>query len=934
MNLPRLPGKVRRSISRRQSLLGGGLPLTHSISRTTVSPSTELSPVRYPRSIVFLYAAFLSIPASGDAQVPTPASVLGFEPGADFELANYEQSIDYFQQLDAASDRITMINVGRTSEGRDWWLALISSSENLRDVERYRDIADQLAHPADLDDASALALARRGKAIVDISGGLHASEAAGAQHTIGLAYELVASDEPRIAAIRENVITALWPSLNPDGQTMISDWYLSNVGTQYEVAPMPWLYQKYIGHDNNRDGYMLNMVESRVLSRVWQEWDPQIIHVHHQSSPFPTRIWLPPFAEPIATFAPPLMSRTVNSLGMTMATMLESRGLRGATHMGTGFDAWYPGYVDYLPLLQNQAAFWTETGLYRYATPHFYTLADFPADKRDLRAESLYPSPWEGGWWRIGDAVEYMHVASIAVLDYAAKYREDVLYNRYQSGRDQILKYQAEPPYAYFISQDQRDPVAPVELLRRLAYAGLRVHQLSDPVTHEGLTHPAGTWVLALDQEFGELARQVMGVQTYPDLREYPEGPPEQPYDAAGWTLPYQMDVRVVTATQPLGDDVRAAMQPLTTAPTPWDADVSDASPFDRVGGVGFDSNPVAAAIVPKPGATMGSGSTLFLDPAQNNTFRALNDAWDAGASVAMAGGRYAVENISDSERDRMVSDYALQAALGGSAGTLLPRARLGMYRPWSPSMDEGWTRWLYEQYGFAFTNLRDADVRAGELRSRYDVIVLPSERPNGLMNGFANGSVPGQYVGGLGAEGVRSLAGFVREGGTLVCMSSSADLCIDELNLPVENVVRGLGRGVFFSAGSLLEVRIDVSHPLMAGMPERAKIFFDRSPVFTTKEGFEGAVLAAYEADGSPLLSGYLLGEDHLQGQAAAVDVKHGDGHVVLLGFRPQWRGQPSGTFRTLFNASLFHSEVARSAVGADGFWAPPADTDEEQGN
>ncbi|MGY8777154.1 MAG: M14 family zinc carboxypeptidase, partial [Longimicrobiales bacterium] len=187
-----------------------------------------------------------------------------------------------FQQLDAASDRITMINVGRTSEGRDWWLALISSPENLRDVERYRGIADQLAHPADLDDASALALARSGKAIVDISGGLHASEAAGAQHTIGLAYELVASDEPRIAAIRENVITALWPSLNPDGQTMISDWYLSNVGTQFEVAPMPWLYQKYIGHDNNRDGYMLNMVESRVLSRVWQEWDPQIIHVHHQ----------------------------------------------------------------------------------------------------------------------------------------------------------------------------------------------------------------------------------------------------------------------------------------------------------------------------------------------------------------------------------------------------------------------------------------------------------------------------------------------------------------------------------------------------------------------------------------------------------------------------------------------------------------------------
>ena len=271
----------------------------------------------------------------------------------------------------------------------------------------------------------------------------------------------------------------LWPSLNPDGQTLIADWYAGNVGTPYEVASMPWLYQKYVGHDNNRDAYMLNMIESRVVERVWRDWEPQIIHVHHQSSPFPTRIWLPPFAEPITPRAPALMSRTVNTIGMAMAQLLESRGLPGATHMGTGFDAWYPGYIDYLPLLQNQAAFWTETALYRYATPHFYTLSDFPEDMRDLRAQTLYPSPWTGGWWRLGDAVEYMHVASIAVLDYAAKYREDLLYNRYQSGRDVVARYEAGPPYAYFVKQDQRDPVAPVEMLRRLAYNGIRVSQLT-----------------------------------------------------------------------------------------------------------------------------------------------------------------------------------------------------------------------------------------------------------------------------------------------------------------------------------------------------------------------------------------------------------------------------------------------------------------------
>ena len=366
-----------------------------------------------------LLAAFAAAPSPAlRAQaVPTPASVLGFEPGADFHLATYEQSIAYFQRLDAASDRVMLAKVGRTSFGRDWYVALISSPENLGALERNREIAQRLADPAGLTDEAAHALAHEGRAIVDISGGLHASEVAGAQHTIGLAYELATSEDPRIQAIRDNVIVVLWPSLNPDGQTIVADWYMQNVGTPYEVAPMPMLWQKYIGHDNNRDSYMLNMIESRTLERTWRHWEPQIVYVHHQTAPFPTRIWLPPFADPIAPRVPPLMSREVNTIGMTIAQMLESRGLPGATHMGTGFDAWYPGYVDYMPMLQNQAAFWTETALYRYATPHYYTLADFPPSMRDLRPQPLYSSPWTGGWWRLADAVQYMHVASIAVLD-------------------------------------------------------------------------------------------------------------------------------------------------------------------------------------------------------------------------------------------------------------------------------------------------------------------------------------------------------------------------------------------------------------------------------------------------------------------------------------------------------------------------------------
>ena len=478
----------------------------------------------------FLLFTLLLLGASSHAQVPTPESVLGHRVGADFKLATYEDSLKYFRALAQASDHVRLIELGRTSEGRAWYCALISTPANLAKVERYREISQQLAHPEKLTDDAARQLAREGKVFVHIDGGLHATEVAGAQHTIQLAYDLAAgANTPNIHAMLDNVIVMLWPSLNPDGQTMVAEWYRSNVGTPYEIAPLPKLYQKYVGHDNNRDAYMLNMIESRVVERVWRHWEPQITYVHHQSSPFPTRIWLPPFAEPIAPQVHPLMSRTVNTIGMLIANALEERNQPGATHMGTGFDAWYPGYIDYMPMLQNRAAFWTETALYNYATPHFYTTRDFPRDRAGLRPESLYSSPWKGGWWRLRDAVEYMLTGSMAVIEYAGKYKESVLYNRYQAGRDTIRKYAQEPPYAYFIPQDQRDPVAPVELLRRLAFNGVRVAQLTKATTVEGIAYPAGTWVIPMNQEYAELARQVLDVQKYPDLREHPDGPPEQP---------------------------------------------------------------------------------------------------------------------------------------------------------------------------------------------------------------------------------------------------------------------------------------------------------------------------------------------------------------------------------------------------------------------
>src|SRR4029078_5712171 len=347
--------------------------------------------------------------------------------------------------------------------------------------------------------------------------------------------------------------------INPDGQQMVAEWYMKNVGTPYELSGLPRLYQEYVGHDNNRDAYMLNMIESRAIDPTWRQWEPQIIYVHHQSGPFPTRIWLPPFSEPVGVEAPYVISREVNMIGMAIAKGLEEKGQVGATHMGTAFDAWYPGYIDYAPVFKNIAAFWTETALYQYATPHEYKLEDFPENFRDLRPQSLYSSPWKPGWWHLRDAVDYMETASLSVIEYASRYRESLLLDRYKAGRDQIARGRTDAPFAYVVPQEQRDPVAAVELLRRLAFGGVRVWQLTAPAAIDGTPYPAGTWVIPTDQEFAAVAREVLDVQHYPDRREFPGGPPERPYDAAGWTLPLQMGENVIPGGTPLNAEGTSA---------------------------------------------------------------------------------------------------------------------------------------------------------------------------------------------------------------------------------------------------------------------------------------------------------------------------------------------------------------------------------------
>jgi hypothetical protein len=860
------------------------------------------------RLVLVLLLSGAASAAAQPSRIPTPESVVGFAAGAEHKLATYDQTVEYFKKLDAASDRMMMVEAGTSTQGRTFYFALISSRDNLRKIDRHREIARRLARPEGLSEAQALALAREGRPIVHIDGGLHSTEVAGPQHTMLLAYDLLSkSADPQVARILDNVILMLWPTINPDGHQMVADWYMKNAGTANETLPR--LYQEYVGHDNNRDAYMLNMIESRVLEHTWRQWEPQVIYVQHQSSPFPTRIWLPPFAEPIATHAPFLMSRQVNTIGMAIAQGLEEKGQVGATHMGTGYDAWYAGYVDYTPMFKNIASFWTETALAGLANTREYTIDAFPREYRDLRPQALYTSPWAPGKWSLRDAVDYMETASLSVLDYAARYKENVLLNRYRSGKWQIEKHRKEGPFAYVIPQDQRDKATAVEMLRRLAFGGVRVAALTAPMAIEGETFPAGTWVIPTDQEFIALAREVLDPQVYPDLREFEGGPPEQPYDAAGWTLPMTMGVRVVTVTKPIAEADRAKFRllapdaPLAIKPTPYAASKTDAAPFDSAPGDGFNTHPVAAAIVPPAGAITGTGSHLAIDPTETNAFKAINLAWKANAQVSRAGGRYVISGASDATLNEITASLAIRGERVASAGAAIKKPRLALFEP-PNSMDAGWTKWVLERFGFEFTSVTTPDF-AGNLRDRFDVIVVGDERRGILPAGGFGRAAPSMPTSDDEAR-IKALEAFVRNGGTLVAMSASATAAIDQLKLPVRNALGGLNRQQFFAGGSVMRVTTDPSQPVMAGMPKEADIFVFGSPTFETTAGFDGGVLATYPNEGSPLRSGYLLGDQYLHGKAAALDARLGDGHVILLGFRPQWRGQPFGTFRVLFNAIL----------------------------
>ncbi len=840
--------------------------------------------------------------------IPSPASVLGFQPGEDRRLADWSQITEYFRRLDEASPRVRVLEIGRSTQNRPILMAVITSEENMVRLDRYREITRRLADPRTVaDEAEAERLIAEGRVIVAITCSIHSTEIVGSQMALELAYRLASGTDPETREILERVILLLFPSPNPDGIDIVASWYRRTLGTPYEGTSPPELYHPYTGHDNNRDWFMLTQVETQVITRaLYREWLPQILYDVHQMGSNGARMFVPPFYDPPNPNIDPILLRAVGVIGHHMAWDLAAAGFRGVV-TNAQYDTWWAGGLRTMPYYHNVVGILTEAASARLMTPIALTREQLRGATRGLanplERATNFPDPWPGGVWRPMDILQMELVAARSLLRLAARYRETFLRNFYELGKRALERGRTEEPFAYVIPSDQWDPPTAAHLVNVLMAQGVEVHRARERFTVEGTEYPAGSYVILLEQPRRALAKTLLEIQRYPERRLYPGGPPERPYDVAGWTLPLQMGVRVVEVARPFRAPLERLVEPV--APVGHVRDISEGRGASEVVWLlDTRANRAFSAV----NEILASG--LFRVERLRREVTLQGRTYPAGSFVLSAaeGGRQSraelQRTLQEIARRHGVDFQATRERLPESAP--LARRRIGLYRSWVPSMDEGWTRWVLEQFGFPYRTLRDADIRAGDLRARLDVLILPSDSPREIREGHRPGSYPPEYTGGLGREGVENLKAFVQAGGTLLALGESSDLVLEEFGLPVRNVLRGVPPSEYFCPGSILRVRMNPEHPLAYGMPAEADVYMVGGLAFElTAEGDRAEapeVVARYADD--PLRSGYLLGREKIAGRVALLDIPYGQGRVILVGFRAQHRGQSWGTFKVLFNA------------------------------
>ncbi|MDQ3811802.1 MAG: M14 family metallopeptidase [Chloroflexota bacterium] len=837
--------------------------------------------------------------------IPAPRAVLGFEVGADRTLADWRQIVSYFGALAASSPAVELDTLGATTLGRPFVLATISAPENIRKIEAIRSAQAKLADPRRLSAEEEARLVASQPAVLLVSCNIHATEIASSQMAMELAYRLATNDTLQRAL--RNVVVLLIPSMNPDGEQIVTEWYRGGVGTRWEGGPLPWLYHHYVGHDNNRDWFMITQRETRLVTDLmYRRWFPEVFYDVHQMGNEGARIFVPPFVDPINPNVDPLIVRQIAHIGAEMALALEERGKRGVAD-GVIYDLWWHGGARSTPTRHNMAGVLTEAASVKIATPITQDSTDLKGHARGLpryERRMNFPNPWPGGVWRLRDIVEYELIAAEALVKLASQQREQYVQDFVALGRKAVHLGETEAPYAYVVPSGQRDPGAVDRLIETLRAGGVEVEQAAEDFVAGGRTFRRGSHIVPMAQPYRAHAKDLLEVQHFPKMEQWPGGPVERPYDVAGWTLPLQMGVEVVPMDSLL-PPVRIGRPPNTcrdnhrrTAPVVLDA--RDTRSYLQVvralraGGAA----PIRRATTPvrvQGGEPFPAGTWLLETVPRGGI-----------APLAPAG-----------------SCPVLVSALPRRA-TVVRLPRLALYKPWTANMDEGWTRWLLEQFDFPYTALVDSTVKAGALRDQFDVVLVPDMSLREMREGMSVADVPPRYAGGLGTAGLEALKQFVNAGGTLVLLDRASELATTTLGVPVQRITvpprsddddeftRGVdstrnGSETLFAPGSIFRVLVDRTHPVAYGMPDTAAVYFTNSVTFDVASGSSTRVIARYPTRADDiLLSGYLQGGQAIAGKAAAIEATVGRGRVVMFGFRPQYRGQSYGTFKMLFNALL----------------------------
>ena len=758
--------------------------------------------------------------------IPAPADVLGFTPGDDRKLASWAKVVEYFQKLATSSDRVKFEEIGKSTMGAPFVYVTISAPENLKRLNEFKEIQQQLADPRILADGitntdvrnrlqaensklarrnwtradrKAADLIARGKTVVAITCGIHSTEVGSYLSSMLIAYRLASANEPEVQEILKNTIILLVPSTNPDGVDIVNNWYQKTLGTPYEGTDPPELYHKYTGHDDNRDWYAFTQAETQlVVDKILNVWHPQIVHDIHQQGSFGSRLFLPPYMQPVEPNVPKQIVEGYTELGNYLAKEMRATGYKGITTDST-YDAWSPSraYSHYhggVRILQ-------ETASCRLATPITVKFDQLQSrEGYDPQKESANFGPlWRGGEWHIRDITNTMTKVAFFLLKHAAENREHWLQRFYEIEKEAVRPRKDGEVKAFLIERKSN-----TRNFNRLV-ATLEFGGVSVTATNRG-------GLVRIDQPNGAFAKTLLEAQAYPNLRNE-SGQPIAPYDVTAHTLPLLLDVKA----------------------TP-----------------------------------------LFEIPKYKPTRWKISVRWSASFS------------------------------------------RLAVYKSYVPSMDEGWTRWVIEKEsgGKPYSVLKDQEVRTGNLFSEYSTIVIPDQGRAAILNGHRKGTMPEEYTGGLGEQGVKALREFVEAGGTLICLNRASDFAIEQFKLPVKDVVDGLPRTDFYVPGSILRIELDTNDPIAKGMPKESIAWVENSPVFEvsgrgvppvngdTSKMLVPRVIAWYPKDKDPLLSGWLLGGERIKGKAALVEVGMGKGRIILFGFRPQYRGQSLATYPLFFNA------------------------------